>query len=431
MSAKRAYRGTWKARHRHNDRTRVAIRYRAYPTDGQRQRIAYICGACRFVQNLAKEQRDLARRYSRHRPSYSSQSADLKELRNEPDLTPWLAEAPMQILQQALKDTDIAYRRFLSGVAGYPRWAAKRVRQSFRDPQHVSWRRISCRWAETKIQGVGWVRVRAHRPLIGSRICSATVVLEADGKVFISVLVEKHHRRPTKPRAPEGSETGVDRGVAVAVATSDEELVDRENWSRKEIERLHRLERKRERQRRQRGHADRQRTQDGGEKHCKSRNQTKTEHAIAALHSRARRRRADFVEQTSTDLAKNHRLICFEDLHIPAMTAAARRTVEHPGRNVIQKAGLNRAILDKGWAALANLTAHKAISFGHGTIAVPAPGTSFTCPNPRCGYVDPANRASRSVFVCLRCGYQATPTWRRPKTSVSGGSNSLSPVERR
>lgn len=57
MSAKRAYRGTWKARHRHNDRTRVAIRYRAYPTDGQRQRIAYICGACRFVQNLAKEQR--------------------------------------------------------------------------------------------------------------------------------------------------------------------------------------------------------------------------------------------------------------------------------------------------------------------------------------------------------------------------------------
>ena len=57
MSAKRAYRGSWKARHRNNDRTRVAIRYRAYPTDDQRQRIAYIGGACRFVQNLAEATR--------------------------------------------------------------------------------------------------------------------------------------------------------------------------------------------------------------------------------------------------------------------------------------------------------------------------------------------------------------------------------------
>ena len=32
----------------------------------------------------------------------------------------------------------------------------------------------------------GWVPVRAHRPLAGSSITSATVVVEAGGKTFIS-----------------------------------------------------------------------------------------------------------------------------------------------------------------------------------------------------------------------------------------------------
>jgi hypothetical protein len=38
-----------------------------------------------------------------------------------------------------------------------------------------------------KIQGVDWILVKAHRPLVGSRITSATVVIEPDGKLFISL----------------------------------------------------------------------------------------------------------------------------------------------------------------------------------------------------------------------------------------------------
>ena len=177
----------WKKKDPNNERGRVAIRYRGYPTSEQTGKIMRIDGSCRFVKNLAKEQRDLAHRLGVRSPSYTRQSADMKELRDDPELTPWLADAPSQILQQAIRDTDTAYHRFVSGQSWYPTWTRKGSRASFRDPQGVKFRRLSRRWGEVKIQGVDWILVKAHRPLVGSRITSATVVIEPDGKLFISL----------------------------------------------------------------------------------------------------------------------------------------------------------------------------------------------------------------------------------------------------
>ena len=41
------------------------------------------------------------------------------------------------------------------------------------------------------------------------------------------------------------------------------------------------------------------------------------------------------------------------------MTASAKGTREEPGRNVTQKAGLNRTILDKSWGELRRQLAYK------------------------------------------------------------------------
>ncbi|MHB1509837.1 MAG: zinc ribbon domain-containing protein [Acidimicrobiales bacterium] len=127
------------------------------------------------------------------------------------------------------------------------------------------------------------------------------------------------------------------------------------------------------------------------------------------MHARARRRRRDFAEQASCDLAKNHRLLVFEDLHLAAMTRSAQGTVDNPGRNVARKAGLDRVMLDNGLGTIKARTDDKVRRYGHASMIVPPPGTSITCPVPECGHVDPENRASRSVFVCARCGYSAHP----------------------
>ncbi|MDY5721346.1 MAG: hypothetical protein SPK55_02015, partial [Succinivibrio sp.] len=59
--------------------------------------------------------------------------------------------------------------------------------------------------------------------------------------------------------------------------------------------------------------------------------------------------RNDFIQKASTQLVKNHDVICVEDLCIKNMTKSAKGTVSKPGRNVRQKSGLNRAILNQGW----------------------------------------------------------------------------------
>ena len=90
-------------------------------------------GCCRQAQNLAKEQRRMSCQVSRPSASYPAQTTDLKELRDDPEIAPWLSRVPSQILQQALRDTDIAFQRFLSGAAGYPDWKRKGGMESFRD----------------------------------------------------------------------------------------------------------------------------------------------------------------------------------------------------------------------------------------------------------------------------------------------------------
>jgi transposase len=388
----------WKKKDKNNERGYIAIRYRAYPTDEQNQKAAQIDGCCRQIKNLAKEQRDLAYRLTGKSPGYTAQAKNLKELRDDPDFAPWLSDAPSQILQQALRDRDAGYQRFFLGKARYPTWARKSSRVSFRVPQHVEIKRISRKWAEVRIQGMGWIRMRMHRPLVGSRISSATYTREPDGKTFISILCERHKRQPTKPLDKANTIVGVDRGVAVAVATSDGDLINRENWTQKERERLVRLERTRERKKRARAKVK-------GEASHKSKKQVKTELAIAALHARARRRRNDFVEQVSCDLSKNHALVVFEDLHLSAMTRSAKGTIDNPGKNVRQKSGLNRVMLDKALGKILTRTDDKAHNHGHVVLCVPAPGTSITCP--KCGHEDADNRASRSVFICKSCGHRA------------------------
>jgi len=397
-----------------NQRGRSVMRYRAYPSVEQRSQARRIDGCCRVVKNLAKEQRDFAWRTTRARPSYTAQCRDLQELRNDADVAPWLAEAPAQVLQQAVKDTDTAYGRFLAGDSGYPRWAKKTGWVSFRDPQNVQLKRVSQRWGEVKIQGLGWVRVRMHRAPIGSGVCSATYVEEPDGKVFVAVVVERHKRVPTKARVDDPAyETavGVDRGGAIGAATFDGvdgDLRDFTPLRPGEAKRLERLERSRERKKLARK-ADNAKLKSQGKDTWthKSNKQAEVERKIASLHARKRRRGNDFVEQTSNDLAKNHSLSVFERLSVKSMTASAKGTLEAPGVNVAQKSGMNRSFLSKSPSALEERTAQKVLRHGHRSIEVPAAGTSITCPVPTCHNIDPDNRASRDLFRCTKCGHEA------------------------
>jgi putative transposase len=83
---------------------------------------------------------------------------------------------------------------------------------------------------------------------------------------------------------------------------------------------------------------------------CKpgSRRREKTERAIARLEARERDRRTDWVEKTTTNLARRFDVIKVDHLKVRAMTRSAGGTLEQPGARVAQKRGLNHAINRSG-----------------------------------------------------------------------------------
>jgi putative transposase len=173
---------------------------------------------------------------------------------------------------------------------------------------------------------------------------------------------------------------GIDRGVAVSAALSTGELLHAPALTPGESKRLTVLQQRLARAKRGSNRRD------------------KTKRAIAKLRARERDRRKDWVEKTSTDLARRFEVIRVEDLDVRAMTRSARGTVEQPGVRVAQKRGLNRAISRSGWGQLVTRLQHKA--FGR-VEQIPAAYTSQRCS--ACGHVAPANRKSQTVFECQAC----------------------------
>ena len=122
--------------------------------------------------------------------------------------------------------------------------------------------------------------------------------------------------------------------------------------------------------------------------------------AVARLKARERDRRKDWCEKTSTGIARRFDVIRVEDLNIRTMTRSAKGTAEQPGRNVRQKAGLNRGISRSGWGLLVRRLEDKA----PGRVEKVNPAfTSQRCS--ACGRVDGRSRESQARFRCTACGY--------------------------
>ena len=81
-----------------------------------------------------------------------------------------------------------------------------------------------------------------------------------------------------------------------------------------------------------------------------SNNWKKAKAKVLRIHVRMANARRDYLHKTSTTISKNHAMVVVEDLQGKNISGSASGTVEQPGRNVRAKAGLNRSILDQGWA---------------------------------------------------------------------------------
>jgi putative transposase len=121
---------------------------------------------------------------------------------------------------------------------------------------------------------------------------------------------------------------------------------------------------------------------------------------MAKLKARETDHREDWCEKTSTAIARRFDVIRVEDLNIRNMTQSARGTAAKPGRNVRQKAGLNREIQRSGWGLLVRRLEDKA----PGRVERVNPAfTSQRCS--ACGHVVAESRESQALFRCVACTF--------------------------
>jgi putative transposase len=87
------------------------------------------------------------------------------------------------------------------------------------------------------------------------------------------------------------------------------------------------------------------------------------------------------------------------------MTKSASGTLEQPGRNVAQKSGLNRSILEQIWGESFCQFTYKSEWYGSLITRVPAHYSSQECSE--CAHISKENRESQAVFHCKKCGHKA------------------------
>ena len=353
--------------------------YRLLPTPAQQAVLRDHCGHARYVWNLAVEQHAHWHPGRTSAPGYLEQCRQLTRARAE---HPWLAAGSQTVQQQALRDFAQALTAFFDpgNPAGRPSWRKAGRHEGFRIVgRGRQWdvRRVSRHVGEVRVPKAGWVRFRWSRAVPpGAK--SYRVTMDRAGRWHVAFAAV-----PEPVPAPGyGQVVGIDRGVAVSAALSTGDLLHCPALTARERARLRRLQRTLARAKRG------------------SNRRARGKHAIARLRARETDRRKDWAEKVSTDLARRFDTIRVEDLQIKNMTRSAKGTWGDPGRNVAQKAGLNRGILRSGWGLLVRRLEDKA----PGRVEKIRPAfTSQRCS--ACGQVDRDSRESQAVFRCTACGF--------------------------
>jgi putative transposase len=385
--------------------TGAVSRYRLYPSPAQEVLLLEHCGHARFAWNLGLEQRLTYRPGRGPTPGFLEQSRQLTEARGA---EPWLAAGSFNLQQQALRDLDQAWRYFFAGTHRKPTWRKAGKNEGFRITAftfglHV--KRLNRRWGQVRIPKAGWIRFRWSRAVPDCK--SYRVTLDTAGRWHVAFTVIP---QPV-PGPGAGEVVGIDRGVAVSTALSTGETYQCPMRSPRSA----RLQRQLSRAKR------------GGARRRDAKRR------LARTLARDTDRRKDWVEKLSTDLARRFDVIRVEDLRVQNMTRSARGTVENPGRNVRQKAGLNRGILGSGWGLLVERLEDKA----PGRVEKVNPRfTSQRCS--ACGHIAAENRKSQAVFACVACKFACNADVNAAKNiaagravTARGGSGKLSrPVNR-
>lgn len=386
--------------------------FKLYPSAGQAEELQRLLRAHKDLWNAALEERIDAWRKAKRSISYEDQCKALTQVRAE--LPEDWATMNCSSQQITLRRLDKAFKAFFARCArgqspGFPRFKSLARMPGIGFKGHGDgWRFApklaaggrcddfgAVRWgkhASLRLQGIGQIRCRGQARAGG--LIKSCELLHRQGQWHVSLTLEcadadvartphEHHAIA----ADWGVETlltlvrtdGAHRVVTESVANP--------RWTKTAQERLVALDRAVSRKRRG------------------SRNWRKACAVRGRVKAKLARQRHEHQHQITAAIAARAAIFATEKLALKNLTASARGTVNEPGRNVEQKGGLNREILDTAPAALLQKLAYKVRETGGLYLEAPTKllKPSQTCP--QCAAQQ--RKLLRERWHCCRvCGHE-------------------------
>ncbi len=348
-----------------------AYKFRIYPTKEQEILIAKTIGCSRFIFNHFLGQWNDTYRETGKGLTYNACSAGLTQLKKE---LVWLKEVDSISLQSSLKNLADSYTRFFKKQNKAPQFKSKKNDIQSYTTKHTN-QNIAIVGKNLKLPKLGSIRFAKSREVQG-RILNATVRRNASGKYFVSILTEIE----VQPMKKADSSIGIDLGITDFAILSDGQRIDNNKYTSKMEKKLKREQRKLSRRAL---HAKK-----NGINLFDAKNYQKQKRKVARLHERVMNQRDDFLNKLSTEIIKNHDIVCIEDLNTKGM---------------LRNHKLAKSISDVSWSAFVTKLEYKAKWYGKTIVKISRwfPSSQI-CSN--CGHQDGKKSLEIRDWYCPVCG---------------------------
>ena len=350
-----------------------AYKFRIYPTEAQEIFFAKSFGCVRKVYNLMLDDRMKAYEETKNDSSKKMNFPTPAKYKKE---FPFLKEIDSLALANAQLNLDKAYKNFFRDKSvGYPRFKSKKnpVQSYTTNNQKGTVALINNKFVKVpKLKSL--VKIKLHRQPKGI-IKSATISYHSSGKYYISLLckeevVEFHKTNST---------IGIDLGITDFAILSNGRKIDNNKFTSKMEKKL-----KREQQKLSRRTL---RAKNNNINLLDAKNYQKQKRKVARLHERVRNQRNDFLNKLSTEIIKNHDIICIEDLNTKGM---------------LRNHKLAKSISDVSWSAFVTKLQYKADWYGREIIKIDKwfPSSQICS---ECGHQDGKKPLDIREWTCSVC----------------------------
>ena len=350
-----------------------AYKFRIYPTEEQEIFFAKTFGCVRKVYNLMLNDRKKAYEEVKNDPSKKMTFPTPAKYKKE---FPFLKEVDSLALSNAQLNLDKAYKNFFRDKSvGFPRFKSKKnpVQSYTTNNQNGTVALIDNKFIKVpKLKSL--IRIKLHRQPKG-RIKSATISRHASGKYYISLLCKEEINELPKTN----SAIGIDLGITDFAILSDGQKIDNHKFTSKMEKKLKREQRKLSKRALL--------AKNKGIPLSEAKNYQKQKRKVARLHEKVMNQRTDFLNKLSTEIIKNHDIICIEDLNVKGM---------------LRNHKLARSISDVSWSSFVAKLQYKADWYGREIIKVDTwfPSSQICS---ECGHKDGKKSLDIREWTCPIC----------------------------